>query len=125
MLNRHTTQHCNGPRRSPLPRLSAPSVQGGQVVQLRESRSWLRAEKTAMRAAFGYRSGGASLKEIASALCVNDAKASRVLSDAYPDWISDDVHLARLEAFGFAHVAAAVRAVRLGLPLAGEGRRAA
>lgn len=116
----HDRHDASSLSRSPHPRLSQPSVQACNVVQLRDGRSWLRAEKAALRAAFGYRSGGASLKDIASALCVNTAKASRILSDAYPDWISDDVHLARLEAFGFGHVAAAVR-----MPLAAVGRVAA
>ena len=120
----HATHHSSPRPSSPLRLVSGTGAQSYPAAQFANRRAWLRAAKSALRLAFQSRSaGGEKLAVIASALGVNDAKASRVLSDAYPDWISDDVHLARLEVFGFAHVAEAVRAVKLGV--AGVEARAA
>jgi hypothetical protein len=124
MLAAHTSDGASRPWRSPVLRFPQTRAQAAHGVQLRDESEWLRARKSAARLAFGFRAGGAPLKQIAGALCVTQKRASELLDLDSNRKLSDE-YVDRLDGTEFAHVAAAVRAVRLGLPLAGEGRRAA
>lgn len=121
-MNAHLTAQRASQRTNCLVR-SFPrrDVQAFPDVQLRDPRECLRARKRAAREAFGYRSGGEPLKVIADAFGVSKTRAGELLNDAYPDDITE-TYLVRLPA-KFAHVAEAVRAVKLGV--AGSARRAA
>ena len=113
--------HCNQNTASAPPRLHAiplarTRVQYAEPAQFANHAEWLRARKAALRSGLRYRSaGGEKLCVIATAMGVSDAKASRMLN---PDDRTDDVtetHLMRLDFAGFAHVAEAVRGVKLGI----------
>ena len=120
MLNHHAAQHANRPALSLAKPLAYARVQRSEPAQFANRSEWLAQRKAALRAGFGFRCGGTKLLGIALALKVDEAKASRLLNDDHDVHITEKL-LARLDGTEFAHVAAAVRAVRLGLPLAGEG----
>lgn len=113
-MSAHASYGASAPARSHVRPLARTRAHVSPSAQFPSVSEWLRARKAALRQGFRFRAGGEKLAVIALALGVDDAKASRLLSDAHEVYVTDAM-LARLDGTEWAHVAEAVRAVKLGI----------
>lgn len=95
MLAAHIQNRAYGPARCLVRSFPAAPAQSSPVVQLRDWRDELRAVKTRVAEAYGYRMGGAPLKQIASDMEVTTARAGELLDVTHPRKLSAK-YLARI-----------------------------
>lgn len=90
MLAHLTAQHANGPARCLARSFPSAGAQVSTVVQLRDVRDELRAVKTRVAEAYGFRMGGAPLKQIAADMEVTVARAGELLDVTHPRKLSQE-----------------------------------
>jgi hypothetical protein len=118
----HAQQIKSASSASPVGRFPSSNPQRFQVVQLRDARDELRAVKARVAEAYGFRMGGAPLKQIASDMGVTVARAGELLDVTHPRRLSDE-YLARIARNNPA-MGAKLGVAGISLPLAGEGMAA-
>ena len=125
MLNHCTQQSDHGPARCPALRFPSSSSQPCNIAQLHGPPDELRAVKERVAEAYGFRMGGAPLKQIASDMEVSTSRAGELLDVTHPRRLTEKylANIAKNNAAVASKLGIAGSAVR-SVSLAGERRAA-